>query len=49
MTRQIEALIAGAYMAGTNTKRVKRALSALFRGTAGEDVVSWTWRKVRTD
>jgi hypothetical protein len=25
MTRQVEALIAGAYLAGTNTRRVKRA------------------------
>jgi transposase-like protein len=49
MTRQIEALIAGAYLAGTNTRRVKRALGALFRGTVGKDVVSRTWRKVRTD
>ena len=49
MTRQIEALIAGAYLAGTNTRRVKRALGALFRGTVGKEVVSRTWRKVRTD
>jgi len=31
MARQIEALIASAYLAGTNTRRVKRALGALFR------------------
>jgi transposase-like protein len=49
MTRQVEALIAGAYLAGTNTRRVRRALSALFRGAVGKDVVSRTWRKVRTD
>ena len=49
MTRQIEGLIAGVYLAGTNTRRVKRALGALFRGTVGKDVVSRTWRKVRTD
>jgi len=47
--RQVEALIAGAYLAGTNTRRVKRALSALFDGAVGKDVVSRTWRKVRTD
>src|SRR5215213_7135458 len=35
MTRQVEALIAGAYLAGTNTRRVKRALAALFRGAVG--------------
>jgi transposase-like protein len=49
MTRQVEALIAGAYLAGTNTRRVKRALVALFRGAVGKDVVSRTWRKVKTD
>jgi len=49
MTRQVEALIAGAYLAGTNTRRVKRALAALFAGAVGKDVVSRTWRKVRTD
>ncbi len=49
MTRQVEALIAGAYLAGTNTRRVGRALGALFRGAAGKDVVSRTWRKVKTD
>jgi len=49
MTRQVEALIAGAYLAGTNTRRVQRALAALFRGAVGKDVVSRTWRKVKTD
>jgi len=49
MTKQVEALIAGAYLAGTNTRRVKRALAALFGGAVGKDVVSRTWRKVRTD
>ena len=49
MTRQVEALIAGAYLSGTNTRRVKRALAALFKGAVGKDVVSRTWRKVRTD
>ena len=49
MTRQVEALIAGAYLAGTNTRRVKRTLAALFGGAVGKDVVSRTWRKVKTD
>ena len=49
MTRQVEALIAGAYLSGTNTCRVKRALGALFRGAVGKDVVSRTWRKVKAD
>src|SRR5215213_7504024 len=47
ITRQVEALIAGAYLAGTNTRRVKRALVALFRGAVGKDVVSRTWRKLK--
>src|SRR6476660_2694517 len=49
MTRQVEALIAGAYLSGTNTRRVKRALGALFRGAVGKDVVSRAWRKVKAD
>jgi transposase-like protein len=49
MTRQVEGLIAGAYLAGTNTRRVRLALAALFRGAVGKDVVSRTWRKVKTD
>ena len=49
MTRQVEALIAGAYLAGTNTRRVKRALGALFKGAVGKDVVSRTWRQVKGD
>jgi len=35
MTKQVEALIAGAYLSGTNTRRVKRALAALFGGDSG--------------
>jgi transposase-like protein len=49
MTRQAEALIAATYLAGTNTRRVKRALGALFKGSVGKDVVSRTWRKVKVD
>ena len=48
-TRQVEALIAGACLAGTNTRRVKRALAALFGGAVSKNVVSRTWRKVKTD
>src|SRR3954447_24625151 len=48
-TRQVEALIAGAYLSGTDTRRVQRALAALFRGAVGKDVVSRTWRKLKTD
>jgi transposase-like protein len=49
LTKRAEALIAGAYLAGTNTRRVRRALAALFDGAVGKDVVSRAWRKVRTD
>ena len=48
-TQQADALIAGAYLAGTNTRRVRRALSAVFCGAVGKDTVSRVWRKVRGD
>ena len=32
-----DALIAGAYLAGTNTRRVRRALASLFGGAVGKD------------
>jgi putative transposase len=48
-TRAAEALIAGAYLAGVNTRRVRRALTALFGGAVGKDIVSRTWRKVKGD
>ena len=48
-TRQVEALIATAYLSGTNTRRVQRALAALFRGAVGKDVVSRAWRKLKVD
>ena len=34
------------YLAGTNTRRVKRALFGLFEGAVSKDVVSRAWRKV---
>ena len=37
------------YLAGTNTRRVRRALAALFGGAVGKDTVSRTWRKVKSD
>ena len=43
MTKQVEAVIAGAYLLGANTRRVRRALGALFKGAVGKDVVSRTW------
>ena len=48
-TLAADALIAGCYLAGTNTRRVRRALAALFAGTVGKDTVSRVWRKVKSD
>src|SRR5215203_6956218 len=48
-TRAADALIAGAYLAGTNTRRVRRALAGVFAHGIGKDVVSRVWRKVKTD
>ena len=48
-TQAADALIASTYLAGTNSRRVRRALAAVFDGTVGKDVVSRVWRKVKTD
>src|SRR5262245_24304063 len=48
-TKEIDAVIAGSYLAGTNTRRVGRALAALFRGSVSKDTVSRTWRKIKGD
>jgi transposase-like protein len=48
-TLAADALIASTYLAGTNTRRVRRALAALFGGSVGKDTVSRTWRKVKSD
>jgi putative transposase len=48
-TLAADALIAGCYLAGTNTRRVRRALAALFGGAVGKDTVSRTWRKMKSD
>jgi len=44
-----DALIASTYLAGTNTRRVRRALATLFSGAVGKDTVSRVWRKVKND
>lgn len=49
LTKKAEALIASVYLAGTNTRRVKRALYGLFAGAVSKDVVSRAWRKVKVD
>jgi hypothetical protein len=46
-----DALIASTYLAGTNTRRVRRALAALFGGTV-ENQASWycsSWRGLQSD
>lgn len=48
-TKAADALIASTYLAGTNTRRVRRALAAVFGGAVGKDTVSRVWRKVKTD
>jgi transposase-like protein len=48
-TLAADALIADTYLAGTNTRRVRRALGALFGGAVGKDTVSRVWRKVKSD
>jgi hypothetical protein len=48
-TLAADALIAGTYLAGTNTRRVRGALGALFGGAVGKDTVSRVWRKVKSD
>src|SRR5215475_8105390 len=48
-TKEIDAVIAGSYLAGVNTRRVGRALAALFRGSVSKDTVSRTWRKIKGD
>lgn len=49
LTRRAEALIAGAYLAGTNTRRVRRALATLFDKGVGKDTVSRVWHKLQAD
>jgi transposase-like protein len=49
LTKKAVALIASVYLAGTNTRRVKRALFGLFDGAVSKDIVSRAWRKVKTD
>ena len=49
-TKEVEALIAGSYLSGTNTRRVGRALASIFRrGGVSKDTVSRAWRKIKSD
>ena len=47
LSRHAELLIAEVYLAGVNTRRVRRALQALFAGRIGKDAVSRAWRRTR--
>lgn len=49
LTNGALSVIAGAYLAGVNTRRVRRALAALFGGAVSKDTVSRAWHKVATD
>ena len=48
-TKRADSLIASAYLAGTNSRRVRRALAAVFGGAISKDTVSRVWRKVKAD
>ena len=48
LSRRAEALVAQAYLAGVNTRRVRRALAGLFAGRVGKDAVSRAWRRARS-
>jgi putative transposase len=47
LSPRAEALIAQVYLAGMNTRRVRRALGSLFAGHVGKDVVSRAWQRTR--
>jgi putative transposase len=47
LSRRAELLIAEVYLAGVNTRRVRRALQSLFAGRIGKDAVSRAWRRTR--
>jgi transposase-like protein len=38
-------VIVAAYVSGTNTRRVRRPLGALFKGAVSKDTMGRTWRK----
>ena len=48
LSRRAEALIAETYLAGVNTRRVRRALKTLFAGHIGKDIVSRAWQRTRS-
>jgi putative transposase len=48
LSHRAEALIAEAYLAGMNPRRVRRSLARLFEGHVGKDVVSRAWQRTRS-
>ena len=48
LSHRAEALIAQAYLAGMNTRRVRRALGGLFADKVGKDMVSRAWQRTRS-
>ena len=48
LSRRSELLIAEVYLAGVNTRRVRRALQALLAGRIGKDAVSRAGRRTRS-
>ena len=48
LSHRAEALIAQVYLAGVNTRRVRRALASLFTGHVSKDVVSRAWQRTRS-
>lgn len=49
LTSKARTLIASAYLAGVNTRRVRRALGSLFGGAVSKDTVSRAWRQVQSE
>src|SRR6056297_3458712 len=49
LTKTAGALSAAVHLVGTSTRRLERALFALFEGAVGKEVVSRAWRTVKVD
>ena len=48
LSRRAELLIAEVYLAGVNTRRVRRALQTLFAGRISKDAVSRAWHRTKS-
>jgi transposase-like protein len=49
LTKKAEVLIVALNLAGTKTRRVRRAPFGLFEGAVSKDMVNHAWRKVKVD